>query len=143
MHRRLDAILIAFFLVSTATGAAQAQGLGHLNPDSLLREADANHDGVVTRGEFLAARMSQFDMLDRRRQGYLSLDALPHLASTRINGADRLRDLLRLADANRDGKITRWEFDHAPAPVFEAADTNHDGLLDKTELARVRASLRR
>jgi hypothetical protein len=46
---------------------------------------------------------------------------------------------LEVADANRDGEITRVEWMNAGGDKrsFDLADTNHDGRVQRTELIRV------
>ncbi|MGA0604324.1 EF-hand domain-containing protein [Caulobacter sp. KR2-114] len=111
------------------------------DPTALFTQADVNHDGVVSRMEFLAARAAKFDALDRARCGYITRDDFPRLLRLSSAAKDRVDALFAEADTNRDGRITRWEFDHAPTPIFDRADTNHDGVVDRAELAALRASL--
>ena len=121
-------LIAAVALAATAAPvlAAAPPGL-----DVLFSEADANHDGVVTRSEFVAARASHFDQLDRHHLGYLSMDQRP----SRPRARSLLQTLLATADADHDGRVTQAEFDAAPTPAFDQADTNHDGVVDRAEAA--------
>jgi Ca2+-binding EF-hand superfamily protein len=65
---------------------------------------DHNHDGAVSRDEFLN--------LDRER--------------TRREG------LFRMLDKNRDGRLSRAEWRKDPAD-FDRLDRNHDGALSRDE----------
>lgn len=51
---------------------------------------------------------------------------------------------LEVADANRDGQITRveWQAAGGSARSFDIADQNRDGVVTRTELRRVGANAR-
>ena len=61
-----------FFLVPLLLLAkpATAQTGGRMS--AMLDNADADHDGRITRAEFTAARMAMFDKLDRNHDGVLT-----------------------------------------------------------------------
>lgn len=111
---------------------ASAQAISDLEPPG--RRADINHDGVVSRDEFLAARAAQFGRLDRNHDGYLDTadaDALPERTG-------RMFQLMeRLADADGDGRIGRDEYNGMPARGFERMDADQDGMLEPDEMQRV------
>jgi Ca2+-binding EF-hand superfamily protein len=71
--------------------------------------------------------------MDRNGDGYFSKDDLPALARSRWD-SDRLTQLRRDFDKNRDGRISRAEFVGGPMPMFEAADSNRDNQVSKAEL---------
>jgi len=120
---------------------AQAQRFGGGDAASaLLDKADANHDGVITRAEFAAARDARFDRMDRNHDGAVDMSDFGRLARFRPQAADRLRAMIGKADANGDGHLSRTELDAAPMPLFDRADTDHDGRLDKDEIAAARAT---
>ena len=78
---------------------------------SLFREADANHDGVLTREEYAA--------LSRR---------------------DRLFETVgfKYFDANGDGRLTLSEMVDKPNPAFTLLDKNHDCVLSPDERVQSR-----
>jgi hypothetical protein len=78
----------------------------------LFREADANHDGVLTREEFAA--------LARR---------------------DRLFETVGFAyfDANADGRLSLSEMVDKPNPAFTLLDKNRDCVLTRDERVQTRA----
>ena len=78
---------------------------------SLFREADANHDGVLTREEYAA--------LSRR---------------------DRLFETVgfNYFDANGDGHLTLSEMVDKPNPAFTLLDKNHDCVLTPDERVQSR-----
>jgi Ca2+-binding EF-hand superfamily protein len=113
-------------------GAVSAQAMSDLA--SLGQRADTNHDGVVSREEFLAARAAQFDRFDRNHDGYLDTadaDVLPEPTGRMFQWMERL------ADADGDGRISRDEFNGMPVRGFERMDANQDGLLEPDEMQRV------
>jgi Ca2+-binding EF-hand superfamily protein len=112
-------------------GAASAQVM----PDaaSLGQRADTNHDGVVSREEFLAARAAQFDRFDSNHDGYL--DSADAAALPESMG--RMFQLMqRIADKDGDGRVSRDEFNAMPARGFDRMDANGDGVLEPDEMQR-------
>jgi hypothetical protein len=45
---------------------------------------------------------------------------------------------MMMMDANKDGAVTKAEFEAASKARFDRADTNHDGWLSKGELILMR-----
>lgn len=126
-----------------AMDSAQAQGMGGFaDPIELFEQADANRDGVVSRDEYLAARVAKFDSLDRNHDGYLTDADFPRLGKMGGERADKLREMLQKADTNHDGKVSREEFRNAGTPIFDLADANHDGVIDKAELQQAAERLK-
>jgi hypothetical protein len=80
---------------------------------SLFREADANHDGVLTREEYA--------VLSRR---------------------DRLFETVgfKYFDANGDGRLTLSEMVDKPNPAFTILDKNHDCVLTPDERVQSRGA---
>jgi hypothetical protein len=102
------------------------------DPAQTLARADVNHDGFVTRAEFIGARNIQFSQMDRAKRGYVSVNAVPGFLASSARGA-AAAELLHSADRNRDGKVTLAEFSTAPTPTFDRADIDHNGRLDQSE----------
>lgn len=114
--------------------AGTVHGQSAADPEQLGRRADTNHDGVVSREEFLGARAAQFDRFDADHDGNLDqadAEALPE----RTGGMFQWME--RTADANGDGRISRDEFNNMPARGFERMDANQDGVLEPDEMQRV------
>lgn len=122
-----------------ATLAFSVPAFAQRDPGAAFDNADANRDGVVTRAEFSAERASKFDQIDRNQDGVLSKDDLARLRWAPQKARERVEALIAAADRNRDGVVTRAEFNAAPMPVFDQADTNGDGAVDKNEIAAFKA----
>ena len=101
-----------------------------------LEQADADHDGKVTKQEYVDARAAQFSRLDRNGDGFIDE------ADAREGGNERgqraAKALRGRIDSNGDGKISKEEFVNAPTMLFDKFDANKDGVLDATELEAAR-----
>jgi Ca2+-binding EF-hand superfamily protein len=75
---------------------------------------DTNHDGVVTRDEFDAYRASQAPDRD---------GLFEHVGGHWFDKAD----------ARGDGRVTLSEAEERPLKLFDRADSNHDGIVDRHE----------
>jgi Ca2+-binding EF-hand superfamily protein len=127
--------LIPFAAMLLVPVTAHAQFGGGMA--DLFVGADTDHDGHVSRAEFIAARNTHFAQLDRNGDGIVSAADFPRAA--RLPAAKAKIDaMITAADANHDGVVTRDEMAHAPTTMFDMADTNHDGYVDQTELAAFR-----
>lgn len=106
----------------------------------MMSEMDGDHDGTVSRDEFLAAhaRADQiFDRQDGNRDGVLSRDEF--MAGGGPNRLERFRVL----DSNGDGRITREELDARRNARFDALDSDRDGKLAPSEMRAVQNAMRR
>lgn len=135
--------LLPILAIAMLTGLASpaAAQMGGRDPLAAFDNADTNHDGLVSRAEFRAARSARFAQLDRNGDGAISRDDFGRLIQFRPQIGQRLDAMLAEADANHDGRVTKAELDAAPTRIFDLADTNRDGMVDKTELAAARARM--
>ncbi len=116
----------------------------------MMRMADANGDGIVTRAEYMAAVDARFDRMDRNHDGVLSPDEMPARGGWRggRGGADvpplsPPNDLSTRetgtppAPAYAAGRPpeTRDQYRAAAMRRFDRMDTNHDGRIDQAEMA--------
>lgn len=131
-------LLIAAVAATLVATPAAAQWFGG---GDAFANADANQDGMITRAEFAATRAANFGRLDRNGDGAVSKDDLGRLARMRAQAAQRFDQLIKAADTNGDGKVTRQEFAAAPMPMFDRADANGDGQVDRSEAAAAKAML--
>ena len=126
-------IATALMLIAVCGSAAQSYAA---NGNAVLLDqiggADTNRDGFVSKPELIAFRASNFTRLDRNGDGVLMRSDIPAMAKRFRPEVDFDR-LIKQFDGNKDGKITRSEFVDGPTTIFDAADTNKDGLLSKAE----------
>jgi Ca2+-binding EF-hand superfamily protein len=125
--------VVAVLLVPVA---AHAQMGGRMA--DLFAGADTDHDGRISRAEFVAARNAHFAQLDRNGDGVVSAADFPRAAHIPAVKA-KIDAMVAAADFNHDGAVTRAEMTNAPTTMFDTADTDHNGYVDQAELAAFRA----
>ena len=100
----------------------------------------ATGNGRITRREFIDARDLRFTRLDKNGDDVIRADDFRRLeTSERVR--QQLAQLLSDGDLNDDGAVSRAEFSLTGTPLFDRADTNADGYVDRTEAAALRAAL--
>jgi Ca2+-binding EF-hand superfamily protein len=101
-----------------------------------LEHADADHDGKVTKQEYLDARTAQFSRMDRNGDGFI--DDADWREGANQRGQRAAVALRGRMDSNGDGKVSKEEFVNAPTMLFDKFDANKDGVLDAKELEAAR-----
>jgi hypothetical protein len=105
-----------------------------------LEHADTNHDGKITRQEYIDARAEQFARLDRNGDGVID-DSDSREGANQSGRGQRMAAAMReRIDANGDGKISKEEFVNAPTMVFDKFDADKNGELDAKELEAARSA---
>ena len=113
-----------------------------------MMRADADGDGVVTRAEAIAEADQRFDRMDTNRDGRVTPDEMAALRTAmrdRLTAAGRTPPpdgdaptrMGRRQDPDGDGVMTKADAEALAAKRFDRMDANHDGRLDRTELANV------
>lgn len=97
-----------------ATGAVRS------NP--VFRRLDLNHDGRVTRSEYVSSFVNGFDSMDRDGNEVLNEQEYPYPAS------------IQRGDGDGDGMLSREEFFNIYDQQFLRQDRNKDGALSANEL---------
>ena len=138
--------LLALCTTGCAGVAVRAAKADHPRPAAQMFEnADANHDGRITRSEFLEARQNAFTRLDRNGDGYLTRDDVPRRLAARRGVGDSGQGgdggAMRAMDADGDGRISREEFVNGSLMIFDRTDANHDGVVDAQEVAAFHAAV--
>jgi Ca2+-binding EF-hand superfamily protein len=111
------------------------------DPSKIFESADTNGDGVITREEFHAARERLFARLDRNGDGYIDKDDMSGRLAGRQKAQERLAELVSQLDGDRDGRVSNTEFIDGPTPLFDRADTDHNGVLSKDEVAAMKQKM--
>ena len=158
-------VLIAIAMASTAIGGAafaqtDAPPAGRMPPPrgggmggmGGMMAADTNHDGIITRDEAIAAADRRFDAMDANHDGKITPDEMMAYRDQMMarrggdnappppppGGAKHMPGMGRRADPNGDGVITRDEYRARALQRFDRMDANHDGRIDRTEMANLR-----
>jgi Ca2+-binding EF-hand superfamily protein len=115
--------------------------------DNRFNSIDTNHDGKISREELIAAQQrdlaaanarirqqleAKFRQLDTNHDGSLSLQEFMALAPA-IKTTETPDEMLKRLDKNHDGTVSLEEFRAADLAKFDAADTNHDGVVTPAE----------
>jgi len=125
----------------------------------MFDKMDANHDGKLDKADREARQAGHFDKIDADHNGSISRDeflaahqmqpmaegGLNHEMGQRMGGKMRGQGammMLRMADANKDGAISKDEFIAAALKHFDMADANHDGSLTPEERKAAMAMMR-
>merc|ERR1712217_732714 len=106
--------------------------------NSLFDQLDANHDGVLSREEY--ARLNLFDQIDTNHDGVITRH---EYARSQVQAPTVQLASVPLAQPYQPVGITVVPaYPVVTAPVrqslFDQLDTNHDGVLTRHELARLR-----
>ena len=106
----------------------------HGDPAAMFDRLDTNHDGVINRDEFAKGRQLR---IERR----MVMDGVPgargepmRFKMHRMGGGMMGGRLIKMADLNKDGRITLQEATSSALQHFDAADTNHDGRMSIDEM---------
>lgn len=102
-----------------------------------FKAQDKDNDGKVSRAEFQGPA-PMFDRLDANNDGFLEPGEVrrAQLAGEAAPPNPMLRGRIQKMDQNKDGKITREEF-QGPQLLFKSLDRDGDGVVTSNELNRV------
>jgi Ca2+-binding EF-hand superfamily protein len=145
--KRLALLTVAATSLATAAYAA--------GPGGFLKSADLNKDGVIDQSEFQTTRDKWFADLDANKDGFVTADELKAFGdkmhaewakkhadqATNDKPADAQRKhgdftqrILHRVDTDKDGKISKAEFDAEGTKLFAKLDGNSDGKIEGTEM---------
>jgi Ca2+-binding EF-hand superfamily protein len=146
----------AFAAVESEAGKAGAKDAASHGASGLKR-FDADRDQAVTLDEFLKRRVEAFTKRDKSGEGILYAAELGQapLGFRKQRQDRRMERMLVRLDTNSDGKLTKAEFDAAPAAaprtrraaqaaerremMFAFYDRNGDSVVEKAEYEAGRA----
>jgi Ca2+-binding EF-hand superfamily protein len=137
----MRSILVCTLVLFAGACAAAPSHAQNRDPLQMLRNADANDDGVVTRAEFQANRDQIFGRLDRNRDGYVSAADSAGRRLRAGRAAEAMERLTTGFDENGDGRVSRSEFVHGPALLFDQGDVNGDDRIDQAEMRSLREAV--
>jgi hypothetical protein len=127
-------------------GAHGHRGGGRMG---MMMRADTDHDGIITRAEAMAEADARFAKLDTNGDGQVTPDemqAMRQAMQARMAAAGRTPRAGRdggerwgqRRDADGNGVITKADAEARAMKRFDRMDANHDGRIDKTEVANLR-----
>lgn len=110
------------------------------NPNAAFERLDTNRDGMISRDEFAQARQMR---VERRAQNRATPGQPRAMRGMNRQGGGMMGGaMLRMADANRDGRITLQEATAGAARHFDMLDTNRDGQITPEERRAGRGMMR-
>lgn len=135
-------------------GSGEADFVGNM-----IRRADTDKDGKLSRDEVPELMRARFDTIDANKDGFIDRDelkqagermrqdrrarGLPSEPSERPGGPEglganreRVANFLREHDRDADGRLTLEEFGGDRREQFQRLDANGDGFLSPPELVR-------
>jgi hypothetical protein len=116
MNQRLKhaGAALAGIVATLAAGGIAFASIDHR--PAPFRDADGNHDGQITRAEWMAAATTRFDRLDTDKDGKLVPDELP-----RPHGHHGHHGPRGGWDRDGDGPRGDWDRDGPPPPPLPGA----------------------
>lgn len=156
------ALAVAFPIASYASGDIPA----YTNKEKIslrqqeMKYYDANRDGVLSAEEMTAGLFAAFDGLDQNKDGIVTdNETSAYLTAYRkiLEGSfkearvkayvNRAKGRFKVADKNKDNKITRDEYHAFVSKRVNDLDVNKDGVIEpveyRTELEKDRAVIKR
>lgn len=102
---------------------------------------DANKDGAISRAEFDAGHAARGDRMqgDHAAMGHARMTDGGHRDGKR---GHRMGGAMRMADTNKDGTITRAEFDAGVKTMFARTDTDGNGTVTAEERKAAHEAMR-
>jgi Ca2+-binding EF-hand superfamily protein len=95
---------------------------------------DANHDGVVTQDEYLAAATAMYQQFDAQGNGKVTAGEIASSPRAKERVAGATQRMVERLDTNGDGVVSQSEYLAAAQKRFTRLDKNGDGFIDANEL---------
>lgn len=107
-------------------GAMGAMGGMHHDPAAAFDRIDANHDGTISRAEFVAAHAKREQKMGDMK-GMRGMDGMRQMHG---GMADRI---FEKSDTNHDGRVSQAEAQAEAFAHFDMMDANRDGRVTPDE----------
>jgi len=108
--------------------------------ESMMHNIDANHDGKITKREWLDYQEKVWKTLDKDASGVVNeeqfLTPSPEMVSFATGGYARglqTPEMMRKIDKDADGTVSREEFMSDQAALFDLMDTGKAGAIGPRE----------
>ena len=115
------------------------------NPGAMFDRLDSNHDGMISRDEFARGHAMRNEHREVAMNGAPGMDGGEHQGMMKMHGkggGGMGGHMLKMADANKDGRVSLQEMTAAALQHFDRMDTNHDGRITPEERQAMRPHAR-
>jgi Ca2+-binding EF-hand superfamily protein len=114
------------------------------DPAQAFDRLDTNRDGMISRDEFAKAREMRVERRVEMRGDAPSVDGQRGKRAMRMGGRGMGGHgmMLKMADADRDGRVTLAEAQSAAVRHFDMMDSNRDGRVTPEERRDARSKMR-
>jgi len=139
----MKALFLLPFLLLATSALAELPGTDLL-AGLIIKQFDRDNDGNVDINEWQNGANDGFIEMDHDQDGFISEGEVDALAEPIADELGKLGAMASVAlikkilftfDTDHDRRISKSEYEAGCAALFKLLDTNHDGLLTKTELA--------
>ena len=122
--------LIAAPLAAVAQESPRSDGRHHGDRHGMMERLDADKDGAVSKEEFRARRAEDFSTLSGNGQAVAVADFPAALQRLHVQRrAEREKAMAERLDTDKDGRITKAEFEAGADRMFDRMDRDDDGRL--------------
>ena len=133
-------IIISSFFLSLSSAQAepdtQHQPMHGQMEEKMFKEADSNADGAISKDEFTAFQSKHFEKMDANSDGKISHEEMVvgH-SKQKESGTTHLDKRFDAADTNHDGGLDRTEAEMMPmlTMYFNEVDSNKDNKVTRQE----------
>ena len=95
---------------------------------------DANHDGVVTQAEYLAAATAMYRQFDAQGNGKVTASEIASSPKAQERIEHAAQRIVKRLDTNGDGVVSQSEYLAGAQRRFARLDKNGDGYIDADEM---------
>lgn len=142
MSKKLIVSASAVILAVTMAGGAIAHQKAHKGKRGhhgggimkIMKHADADKDGNISKDELNAAHQAKFKEFDLDANGTVTAEEVQKKLSERY--ARLAKKITRRFDKDRNGSVTEEEFMDSAASKLYRLDLNDDGIISKNEMPR-------